>query len=573
MQSENEDKDIVSSVNIVELSQRINDAQYVVDIIKGKECILLLGKTGSGKTTTINYLNGTKLQRVKKDFGSGYEDVIEIANSEIGCGEIGHAMKSQTKSIGAYPLNTSLGNSLFADGALLIDSCGFEDTEGTAVDIANAIGLRNAIKAASNLRIVVLVNSASIGIDRGVNFKQLLLLIARFFSPIDQYLENLSFLFSHCERSLRYSDLKTKLRKCLFIDQFQNDQNLKKITERVVDFLDMYKEQVMLRAEDIAPSETDLHSNKHTPVQLLKILKETDPIPNSRLMCVSSPLSNEALTMLENTCLEANLNIQKYLKQEPYSQFRDVLDNLDGLKTLKENIELDQVSNQYQQAESSVRCHLEGDPERGDVPGLIKSALQSLLDKNFALFRSQMLNIENAQCLQSYVENIELTYQQILNKLNNMVKELAEPVILRLDTEPSDVKRLDTLLAITTDLSDFLVEESKVAYSNVVAAIEKRAGQLDQLCRDCLEKLQVIVDGNSESKGRPDFYLFQHEISGAERQPQLFVQLFDHLEKQRALKNFKSHVKPEWLQYYSNLQDFFAPYSKTCTMKSLERLG
>jgi len=70
---------------------------------------------------------------------------------------------------------------VFDNEVILIDSCVFEDTEGSGLDISNAIGLRNAITACSLLRPVVVVDSRSIDTDRGGNFKKLLALLVRFF--------------------------------------------------------------------------------------------------------------------------------------------------------------------------------------------------------------------------------------------------------------------------------------------------------------------------------------------------------------------------------------------------------
>jgi len=543
-------------MNIIELSQKIAADRPVLDLIAGKNCILLLGNTGSGKTTTVNFLNGVRLIPTVKDFGSGIiQNVIEVDREQEGCGEIGHAMDSQTKSIFAYELK----NSAYTEQELfLVDSCGFEDTEGSEVDISNAISLRNAMKTCFSLRPVVLVNASSIEADRGGGFKKLLSLITRFFSPIKDFIDAITFLFTHCEANLRYSDLRSKVLKLKISEQIKCDPNLSLIVTKVANFLDIFKEQVILRQETIAPADPSFQQAERREGELLNlILQKMRPIDAEKLMNLCIPLTDEAIKHFESMCLQTRLTIQTLLDEKPLSEFRKILDNLDSLKILQENVDLAVVSNQFEFAKTTVLQHFEGDPNRKEFPGLVNLARKSLSGKKFELFSLQMNNLDLGQCLKSYKHDIDLIYKALVHDLNTLVKDLATPLISQLDTDSGDVFNLDCLLSIQNNLLRFLLNENKQAYHTVLQSIDGRATDRHTLLQDCLRQFKAVVDGNFETTNRTDVYLCLTETSRRDEQPQLFENLFDHLERQRSLQNLQTHVKPEWCAYYENAQEDF----------------
>ena len=105
---------------------------------------------------------------------------------------------------------------------------------------------------------------------------------------------------------------------------------------------------LFLRCANIAPADP-LANQSQT---LLGIIMNTDPNSQDRLLGLSIPLSEEAVSLLESTCLESNLNIRHILEHKPLSKFQDILNNLDILRTLKESNELNAVTQQFQLAET-----------------------------------------------------------------------------------------------------------------------------------------------------------------------------------------------------------------------------
>jgi len=536
-------------INVIRITEKIEGDSDVLDEVRGKNCILLLGATGTGKTTTLNYLNGVSLTRSLLNLE---QQVLEIAKGQLGCGDIGHDFKSQTKSITAYKLRSQeWGDEDFA----LVDSCGFEDTEGPEIDISNAVMLSNAMKTCSSLRPVVLINASlvDVKIGRGGLFKKQMQLITRFFSPISFFIEKMCFLFTHCDKHVTYQELKNRLHRCKNSEQICNDGALSTITEQIAYYLDLHKETVILRPEHMAP--TDGTKSKHD--DLLRIVLDGEPIQSELLSNLAFPLSGEAIAAIGKQCLHMNLAIKNALDLKPNSDFRTLLANLDSLHILKDCIDLDLVKEQYDLARNSVLQHLEGDPTRKEVPGLIKSTIKCLKEKNFSLLKTKLTNLDNAQCLRNYKADIAEIYIQIIKDVNDLICGISQPILLAADTEPSIGPSLNHLLAAKIELSEFLIPENKNAYDNVLYEVEKRAKERDILCQDGLKKFQEVFLGDVNTQGRSDFYLTPAEEMDGDKHALLFQTLCDHLEKQHALKRIESHINSEWLGYYAKCQASF----------------
>ena len=149
---------------------------------------------------------------------------------------------------------------------------------------------------------------------------------------------------------------------------------------------------LFLRCANIAPADP-LANQSQT---LLGII--TDPISQDKLSGLSIPLSEEAVALLESTCLESNLNIRHILEHKPLSKFQDILNNFNILRTLKESNELNAVTQQFQLAETCEWQPFLGHPKQKEFPGLLKSAYKSLADKKIKQLYSDSTSIESAQC-------------------------------------------------------------------------------------------------------------------------------------------------------------------------------
>jgi hypothetical protein len=103
-----------------------------------KKGIAVMGGTGAGKSTAINYLNGCTMEKINRNG----KNIIAVKPKSRGgradpITSIGHGKKSMTF------IPTS---SLSSDGFFYIDCPGFFDTRGPAINIGNAVNTRKILE-------------------------------------------------------------------------------------------------------------------------------------------------------------------------------------------------------------------------------------------------------------------------------------------------------------------------------------------------------------------------------------------------------------------------------------------
>ena len=135
------------------------------EALSGKDVIVVLGNTGAGKSTFINYLAGCQLEekRVK-----GHGRVVVVKDKSSG------GARDEVMAIGHSASKTFMPHIAEVDGRTYCDCPGFSDNRGLEINIANAVNIKQALSRAESLRLVVLVNYYSLKADRGKGFLDLL---------------------------------------------------------------------------------------------------------------------------------------------------------------------------------------------------------------------------------------------------------------------------------------------------------------------------------------------------------------------------------------------------------------
>ncbi|CAF0934074.1 unnamed protein product [Adineta steineri] len=139
-------------LNIPEIRRLVSKAEKAAELIRDKDVILLVGATGAGKSTTIQFLAGCQMKKVSVEVAPGnplehIQAVGTIRNSELRNVTSSPHNKSETRYIA--PVTVQLKDIYGAHESGMITLCdapGFGDTAGPEVDIANSVGVIEALK-------------------------------------------------------------------------------------------------------------------------------------------------------------------------------------------------------------------------------------------------------------------------------------------------------------------------------------------------------------------------------------------------------------------------------------------
>ena len=128
-------------------------------MIQGKNIIFILGNTGSGKSTNILKFLGYMLT-LSQYKGLNTLISIEKIEKEHQTFLTSPEAKSCTRYINAVKVPEKMYKKTFPvnkRNIVICDSPGFGDSAGVEVDIANCVGMINALHTAQSVRIVVIL--------------------------------------------------------------------------------------------------------------------------------------------------------------------------------------------------------------------------------------------------------------------------------------------------------------------------------------------------------------------------------------------------------------------------------
>ncbi|CAE8651577.1 unnamed protein product [Polarella glacialis] len=182
----------VSSQSLFDLSllaSLIQSADVAIQQVQGRNVVILVGNTGTGKSTFVHFLAGCQLQRRPYKQGSSLKRWVYEAAQSLDDFRIGHDLQSETKHIIPFEREDS--------GVVYLDSPGYEDTAGPEVDFATSISYQKVAATCGQLRFLVLVSCASFLDNRGGAIRSLTKLLSSLVHGFDTHKLAFSFLFTH----------------------------------------------------------------------------------------------------------------------------------------------------------------------------------------------------------------------------------------------------------------------------------------------------------------------------------------------------------------------------------------
>lgn len=180
--------------DVQEMLRLINLSDQAIGSIAGKDIILLFGDTGSGKSTTIHFLAGSKMEKVILE-GVNHIAPVIIKNPALEAVTTTNSSKSETRYITAVTVDLADLSEFETDTITLCDTPGFGDTSGCEVDVANSVGIVKAVRACKSVRPLVVVGYRSLG-NRLQYLRPLLHVIVGMVPNMEDHISSFTYLFT-----------------------------------------------------------------------------------------------------------------------------------------------------------------------------------------------------------------------------------------------------------------------------------------------------------------------------------------------------------------------------------------
>ncbi|RNA15557.1 helicase carboxy-terminal domain [Brachionus plicatilis] len=203
--------------------------------INNMEVVLLVGKTGSGKSTTLHCLAGSSFKY--NDQNDHYEpfDIQPNLQNVI----TSNSSNSETRFI--LPIDINLERINRTDYITICDTPGFNDSAGAEVDIANTFGIVKAIRCCQSVRLVVLISRRSLG-DRYDGIIEIAELISQMIPSILDHLNSIIYIYT------KFSS-NDEIKRC--INEALNRDGL---SETIMEILDSMVEKEPILIDPLNPT-------------------------------------------------------------------------------------------------------------------------------------------------------------------------------------------------------------------------------------------------------------------------------------------------------------------------------
>ena len=332
------------------------------------DIVLFFGRTGAGKSTTIQFLAGSKMSKCI-DSASKLPHITYQNDSNnkylknITCSP---EKKSETRYVNIVPISLKKRdiNIQDKDTVILCDSPGLDDTNGPEVDISNSIGISHTLTSVNSVKPVILIPKEETD-GRGILFKKLANSIVQLIPSFDKFKKSFSYLISRAENFDIKKDFEPVFNNLIQVME-PEDKNNTGYVSFLNDIHSESKKKKYPRLRIINPVEDDAN-------EMLEDICDNEFImnPSENFKCTISVESKDAIKSqldLFDDFITKALNKEQYsiasmylklwsyliniLPNQEYikSKFEQAMERVDNLKSIqvenaKKSIELLSQSN------------------------------------------------------------------------------------------------------------------------------------------------------------------------------------------------------------------------------------
>ncbi|CAF1002767.1 unnamed protein product [Adineta steineri] len=410
----------ITPLNIQDIKRLVSKAKKGAELIRDKDIILLVGETGSGKSTTVQFLAGSEMKEVQVETEPGkFLDHITpigpIRNPGLNNVTSSPFHRSETRYI--TPVTIQLKDILGSHETGVITLCdapGFSDTSGVEVDIANSVGVIEALKGTKSVKILALSSYQSLG-DRGEGIQKLAHILINMIRKIEDRLDAIIYAFTKYPERKNINAILTDIKK----QKVDKDRRLRSDTAFVTVLSDMIEK-------------TQENTYKIDPIYgdrkiLIKTLKRTRGIQYPKEVFQFS-MSTETQTSIVNHVKKDDSSIRCAMNDKNNEL---VIYYLNDLKTLYDLTKQSSVRAAYESSKRwiSDRINAYYTKIKRKFNGALASQKQ-LREDDIREYKAAVEYLQQCQILKEHLESSllspETLMQNIISKLHERSRALNE---------------------------------------------------------------------------------------------------------------------------------------------------
>mmetsp|Transcript_16251 Transcript_16251/g.24482 ORF Transcript_16251/g.24482 Transcript_16251/m.24482 type:complete len:567 (-) Transcript_16251:142-1842(-) len=279
----------------------------------GKDLVLIVGNTGAGKSTFVNYLMGKQMREVKVK--NSMEKGFTCDNPIM---EIGHGFQSQT----SFPESCS-------DPTVNLTYCdcpGFMDNRGVVFDITNMYALtRMAQKARSVKGVVIIINYHALLSDHARGLRETLNLLETIFcARSDFYSRSSLLLVTRVPPDRTLDELREFMGEAVASGQFSHSPNAAELFAHLASTCEFY---------DPLDRYSDCTHQRINRLSLIQKFQDFQEIPPTSLNVGLSVEAVNTLGALLSTLEHSARDNFEHRRIEP--EVHHFLEVIEGLRVLR----------------------------------------------------------------------------------------------------------------------------------------------------------------------------------------------------------------------------------------------